>query len=48
LVDFLKGKQEPAVDPTQFEIMKTNLVLTKTFSDQELKALEEYIDGFSK
>jgi len=48
LVDFLKGNQEPVVDPTQYEIMKTNLVLTKTFSDQELKALEQYIYSFSK
>lgn len=48
LVDFLKGNQGPVVDSTQFEIMKTNLALTKTFSDQELIALEQYIYSFSK
>jgi cytochrome c len=48
IVDFLKGNQDPVVDPQQFEVMKTNLALTKTFSDEELKALENYIFSFSK
>jgi cytochrome c len=48
IVDFLKSEQDPVVDPQQFEVMKTNLALTKTFSDEELKALEQYIYSFSK
>ena len=43
LVSFLKGEGESIVDPTQFEVMKSNLEITKTFSDEELKALEMYI-----
>ena len=43
MVRFLKGEGEPIVDPTQFEVMKSNLEITKTFSDEELKALEAYI-----
>ena len=40
---FLKGEAEAIVDPAQFELMKPNLALIKTFSDEELKALETYI-----
>jgi len=43
MVSFLKGEGEPIVDPTQYEVMKPNFVLTKTFSDEELKALEAYV-----
>lgn len=43
LVSFLKGEADPIVDPTQFEVMRSNLEITKTFSDEELKALEAYI-----
>ncbi len=43
MVSFLKGKGEPIVDPTQYEVMKANFALTKTFSDDELKALEAYV-----
>ncbi len=43
MVHFLKGDGKPLVDPTQYEVMKPNLVLTKTFSDEELKALEAYV-----
>ena len=48
VVRFLQGNQDPIMDPTQFEVMKANLVLTKTFSEEELKALENYIYSFSK
>lgn len=48
IVDFLQGNQDPIMDPAQFEVMKANLALTKTFSDEELKALENYIFSFSK
>lgn len=43
IVTFLKGEGEAIVDPTQYAVMKPNLELTKTFSDEELKALEAYI-----
>ncbi len=39
---FLKGETNPIVDLSQYEVMKVNLELTKTFSDEELKALEAY------
>ncbi|WP_306565885.1 c-type cytochrome [Flavobacterium lindanitolerans] len=39
---FLKEKSEPIVDPSQYSVMKTNFAITKTFSDEELKAVEAY------
>lgn len=43
MVTFLKGEGEPIVDPTQYALMKPNFAVTKTFSDEELKALEAYV-----
>ena len=43
MVRFLKGQGEPIVDPSQYEIMKTNFAITKAMSDTELKALEAYV-----
>lgn len=43
MVKFLKGETEAIVDPAQYSLMKPNLELTKTFSDEELKALEAYV-----
>jgi cytochrome c len=43
MVTFLKGEGEAIVDPTQYAVMKPNLELTKTFSEEELKALEAYV-----
>lgn len=43
MVAFLKGEGEAIVDPTQYAVMKPNLEITKTFSEEELKALEAYI-----
>jgi cytochrome c len=48
IVLFLKEESEPIVDPSQYEIMKTNFTITKGMSDEELKALEDYIYTFSK
>lgn len=48
LVSFLKDEAKPFVDPSQYEVMKTNLVLTKEMSDEELKGLEAYIYSNSK
>ncbi|MFM9825850.1 c-type cytochrome [Flavobacterium sp.] len=42
MISFLKGEAEPLVDPSQYDVMKVNLQLTKTFSYEELKALEAY------
>ncbi len=43
IVSFLKDDAKPLVDPTQYEVMKTNFTLTKAMSDEELKGLEAYI-----
>jgi len=43
IVNFLKGEGEAIVDPSQYEVMKANLEITKTFTDDELKAVEAYI-----
>ncbi len=39
MVQFLKGEGEPLVDPSQYEVMKTNFAITKNFTDEELKGL---------
>ena len=48
LVKFLKGEGEPLVDPSQYEVMKTNFAITKNFTDEELKGLEDYFMTFSR
>ena len=48
LILFLKAENEPIVDPSQYEIMKTNFAITKSMSDDELQALQDYIYTFSK
>ncbi|MEK8179090.1 c-type cytochrome [Flavobacterium buctense] len=48
IVSFLKEEADPIVDPSQYETMKTNFAITKQMSDEELKALQEYIYTFSK
>ena len=48
IVSFLKGESKPLVDPGQYEVMKTNFAITKNMSDEELNALEAYIDSFRK
>jgi cytochrome c len=40
---FLQGEADPIVDPTQYEIMKANFAITKTMTEEELKALEDYM-----
>jgi cytochrome c len=46
MVDFLKEKAEPIVDPSQYAVMKTNFSITKNLTDEELKGLEDYIYSF--
>ena len=48
IVLFLQEKSEPIIDPSQYEIMKTNFAITKSMSEEELKAREDYIFSFSK
>ncbi|TBX71293.1 c-type cytochrome [Flavobacterium silvisoli] len=48
IVAFLQEQSEPIVDPSQYEVMKTNFAITKQMSEEELKALEDYILGFSQ
>lgn len=43
IITFLKGNAEPIVDPSQFDVMKTNFPITKAMSHEELKAIESYI-----
>ncbi len=48
IVSFLQEQSEPIVDPSQYDVMKTNFAITKSMSEDELKALEDYIYSFSK
>lgn len=43
IVEFLKGNAKPLVDPSQYEVMKTNFAITKNLPLEEQKALEAYI-----
>jgi cytochrome c len=46
IADFINEKGKPLVDPSQYEIMKANFVITKAMSAEERKALEIYMMGF--
>lgn len=48
IISFLKAESDPIVDPSQYEVMKTNFAITKAMSDEELTAIEEYIHSFHK
>jgi cytochrome c len=48
IIDFLKNDAKPIVDPSQYEVMKTNFTITKAMSDKELSAIETYIYSHSK
>ncbi|MFB9078024.1 c-type cytochrome [Flavobacterium procerum] len=48
MVSFLKGNAKPIVDPSQFSVMETNFAITKEMSDEELKAIETYINSHVK
>ncbi len=43
LIAFLKEEAKPIVDPETYAVMKTNFAIIKTFSEEELKALEVYM-----
>jgi cytochrome c len=48
IVSFLREESEPIIDPSKYDIMKTNFAITKSMNDEELKALENYIFSFLK
>ncbi|UUC46217.1 c-type cytochrome [Flavobacterium cerinum] len=48
IVDFLKEKGDPIVDPSQYSVMKTNFAITKNLPEEELVALEAYILSHAK
>lgn len=48
MVEFLKGEGKPIVDPSQYAVMQANFAITKNFTDEELKALEDYFMTFAK
>jgi cytochrome c len=48
MVEFLKGEGKPLVDPSQYAVMQANFAITKNFTDEELKGLEDYFYSFSK
>lgn len=43
LIAFMKQEADPIVDPETYTVMKTNFAIIKTFTDEELKAVEEYM-----
>lgn len=48
IVSFLREEREPIIDPSKYEIMKTNFAITEEMTDDQLKALEEYMLSFVK
>ncbi|WP_066313493.1 c-type cytochrome [Flavobacterium sp. TMP13] len=48
MVTFLLGKGEPIVDPSQYEVMKTNFPVTKAMTDAELAGIEAYFQSTLK
>lgn len=46
MVEFLKGNGKPIVDPSQYEVMKTNFQITKKMTDTELQAIVDYMYSF--
>ncbi len=47
LIAFLKQEAEPIVDPETYAVMKTNFAIIKTFTQEELKALQVYMNDVS-
>ncbi len=48
MVEFLKGNLDPIVDPSQFQVMKVNLEITKKMTDEELQSVVDYMCHLSK
>lgn len=43
IVNFLKYDAKPIIDASQYEVMKTNFIITKSMTDKELQDIEKYI-----
>lgn len=43
MIAFLKEDAKPIVDPSQYEIMKTNFAVTKSMTTRELEAILAYM-----
>jgi len=43
MIQFLEGKSDPIVDPSQFQIMKVNLEITRKMTRKELESLVDYM-----
>ena len=43
---FINEEGEPLIDPSQYDLMKTNFAITKALSAEERKALEVYMMSF--
>lgn len=44
IVGFLRQKKDPIVDPDNYAVMKTNFARLEKFTDEELKAIEVYMN----
>ena len=44
IIGFLKQKKDPIVDPENYAVMKTNFARLEKFTDDELKAIEFYMN----
>ncbi|MDH7447296.1 c-type cytochrome [Aquimarina sp. 2201CG14-23] len=48
IIGFLRQKKDPIVDPDNYSVMKTNFARLEKFSDEELKAIEVYMNEVTK
>ena len=48
MAGFLKGNEKPIVDPDQYDVMEANFAITKLMTDEELHAVEAYMNSFLK
>jgi len=48
MVAFLREEAKPIVDPSQYEVMRTNFAVTKTMADEELQAIVDYMYSFAE
>ncbi|WP_405208761.1 c-type cytochrome [Aquimarina sp. LLG6339-5] len=48
IIGFLRQKKDPIVDPDNYAVMKTNFVRLEKFTDDELKAIELYMNEVTK
>ena len=46
IAKFINDEGEPLVDPSQYEVMKANFVITKAMTQEERDALDAYMMSF--